>query len=336
MHGNDDETVTEPLVSVITPVYNGEAYLANCIESVLSQTYTNWEYVIVNNCSTDRTPEIADDYARTDARIRLHHNTDFLDLMPNWNHALRQMNQQSHYCKVVHADDGLFPRCLELMVDVAKANPSVGIVGAYNLQNSQVGLDGLPYPSTVIPGRELGRSALYHIGRLGGHWVFGSPTSLLLRSDLISSRESFYNESNLHADSEVPLDLLRYSDFGFVHQVLTYTRLHDHSISAAHEIIKSTIPGELQILQKYGSDYLTSEEYQLCLRNKLKQYYVFLARSVMRRRRRAFWTYHQNELNKLGFPLSLTKLTSTLLVELTDHLFNPKQTLSKLVRQLTT
>jgi glycosyltransferase involved in cell wall biosynthesis len=42
----------EPLVSVVTPVYNGEIYLRECIESVLNQTYTHWDYTIVNNCST--------------------------------------------------------------------------------------------------------------------------------------------------------------------------------------------------------------------------------------------------------------------------------------------
>ena len=52
MHG-------QPLVSVLTPVYNGEDFLEECIESVLSQTYQNWEYLIVNNCSKDRTLEIA-------------------------------------------------------------------------------------------------------------------------------------------------------------------------------------------------------------------------------------------------------------------------------------
>ena len=49
----------EPLVSVVTPVYNGEASLAKCIDSVLAQTYRNFEYLIVNNCSTDRSLEIA-------------------------------------------------------------------------------------------------------------------------------------------------------------------------------------------------------------------------------------------------------------------------------------
>jgi glycosyltransferase involved in cell wall biosynthesis len=48
-----------PLVSVLTPVHNAAEFLAECIESILKQTYTNYEYIIVNNCSTDRTPEIA-------------------------------------------------------------------------------------------------------------------------------------------------------------------------------------------------------------------------------------------------------------------------------------
>ena len=55
-----------PLVSIVTPVYNGEAYLEECIESVLAQTYTHWEYIIVNNCSTDNTLDIARRYESKD------------------------------------------------------------------------------------------------------------------------------------------------------------------------------------------------------------------------------------------------------------------------------
>ena len=52
----------DPLVSVVTPVYNGGKFLRECIESVLSQTYQNFEYIILNNSSTDDTLEIAEDY----------------------------------------------------------------------------------------------------------------------------------------------------------------------------------------------------------------------------------------------------------------------------------
>src|SRR5919197_1394474 len=140
----------QPLVSVVTPVYNGEKYLAECIESVLVQTYQNWEYIIVNNCSTDRSLEIAQTYAQHDARIRIYNNREFVTVIQNHNIAFRQISPQSFCCKILHADDWLFPECIRLMVKVAKANPSVGIVGSYSLYDVRVECDRLPYPSTVV------------------------------------------------------------------------------------------------------------------------------------------------------------------------------------------
>ena len=67
-----------PFVTILTPVYNGEKYLAECIESVLAQTYRNWEYIIVNNCSTDRSLEISERYAQNDPRIKVRTNTNFV------------------------------------------------------------------------------------------------------------------------------------------------------------------------------------------------------------------------------------------------------------------
>ena len=59
-----------PFVSVVIPCYNEEKYLSKCIESVLTQTYTNFECIIVNNCSTDSSFEIAQKYKKMDGRIR--------------------------------------------------------------------------------------------------------------------------------------------------------------------------------------------------------------------------------------------------------------------------
>src|SRR4051812_41097887 len=111
MEGN-----VSPFVSIVTPFYNTEEYLAECIESVLGQTYQNWEYVLVNNKSTDKSAEIARRYAEKDTRLSLVHNTEFLGQVENYNHALRQISPESKYCKMVQADDWIFPRCLEEMV----------------------------------------------------------------------------------------------------------------------------------------------------------------------------------------------------------------------------
>src|SRR5437764_11981376 len=113
-------TASQPFVSIVTPVYNEARYLSECIESVLAQTYQNWDYTIVNNCSTDESLEIASQYAVKDRRIRVHRNQQFLPPIANYNIALQQISPESKYCKVVLEDDWIFPDCLETMVAVAE------------------------------------------------------------------------------------------------------------------------------------------------------------------------------------------------------------------------
>ncbi|MBR1676980.1 MAG: glycosyltransferase family 2 protein [Clostridia bacterium] len=66
----------EPLISVIIPVYNVEKYLNRCVESILSQTYTNLEIILVDDGSTDSCPQICDEYAKKDARIKVVHKAN--------------------------------------------------------------------------------------------------------------------------------------------------------------------------------------------------------------------------------------------------------------------
>ena len=301
-----------PRVSVILPCYNGAQWIGQAIESVLAQTYENWEYIIVNNCSTDRSLEIAERYARQDARIRVHNNREFLKQFQNWNHAMRQISPASKYCKVVHADDWLFPECIARMVEVAEAHPSVGIVSAYRLDEDRVDLDGLPYPSTVLPGREVCRLSL-----LGGPWVFGSPTSLLIRSDIVRNRDPFYDESILHSDTEVCFDILQNWNFGFVHQVLTFTRRHNESLTSFTNRFHTRRLANFMILVKYGPIYL-EREYEKRLEQELESYYRFLARSVFDLKKKEFWSFHGNELKKLGYPLKVPRLIRALFFELWD------------------
>jgi glycosyltransferase involved in cell wall biosynthesis len=302
---------SQPLVSVVTPVYNAERYLVECIESVLAQTYEHWEYVIVDNCSTDRSLEIGQHYAEQDPRIRVHSNDSFLNQMQNWNHAMRQISPESKYCKVVHADDWLFPECIRRMVELGEAHPSVGIVGAYRLDEDRVNLDGLPYESTVVPGREICRLTL-----LDELYVFGSPTSLLIRSELIRGREAFYDEFVIHADKKVCFDILQNFDFGFVHQVLTYSRRHNESITSLMHRFDTHRLGKLIYLCQYGPVFLSNEEYEKHLKQVLKGHYRFLARSVFALRDREFWNYHKDGLEKLGYHLSPVKFTEALFLEL--------------------
>jgi len=83
----------EPLVSIITLSYNHENYIAECIESVLCQTYENWEMIILDDASTDRTPFIIEEYAKKDKRIKFirnEKNTGMYNLDVNYNTALKE------------------------------------------------------------------------------------------------------------------------------------------------------------------------------------------------------------------------------------------------------
>jgi len=292
-----------PLVSVVTPVHNGAAFLGQCVESVLRQTHPHWEYVIVNNASTDDSPDIAGRYAAQDGRIRLVHTPALLPKVDSHNFALRQISPASKYCKVVHADDWLFPECLASMVAVAEAHPTVGIVSAYRLVEDVVTLDGLPATGACFPGREIGRRSL-----LGELYVFGSPTSLLLRSDIVRGRAEFYISREPWTDVDICYEILKQWDFGFVHQVLTFTRRHDGSGTAASARLSAPILGRLALLRRHGRDFLTEAEWRQRTREVLAQYRRFLLRSLLNGREKAFWEYHARGLAAAGYPARLGPL----------------------------
>lgn len=326
----------EPLVSVVTPVYNGEAYLAECIESVLAQTYSNWEYIIVNNCSTDRTAEIIERYARNQKRIHVYKNDALLPIIANHNKAFSLISRHSKYCKVVSGDDWLFPECLSQMVAVAEANPSVGLVGSYQLSGGgsnwrawRVRWDELPYPSTVIPGRDICRTQL-----LKGLYVFGTPTSLLYRSDLIRAEKEFYPNPTAEADTSACYKELRKCNFGFVHQVLSYERIHEQTMSAECRSLNSYEASHLNDLVEFGPTFLSADELEIRLHDLLEDYYKFLSASILQFRGKSFWSYHKKRLADAGYPFSYTKMTSAVLLKLIDLCLNPKLTLEKLFDRL--
>ncbi len=289
-----------PLVSVVTPFYNTRDYLGECIESVLRQTYENWEYVLVDNCSTDGSTEIAERYrSSVPDKIRVIHTASFLSQVQNYNFALTCISPDSKYCKMVQADDWLFPGCVRSMVEVAEAHPRVGIVAAYQLEDDTVRLDGLSYPSPEVSGREACR--LYF---LKDKYLFGSPTSLLLRSEAIRARRPFYDERYApFEDGHVCFDLLKTWDFGFVHQVLTYSRRDNGGITSPVRQFGLDPFLHLSMLVAHGRDYLSGEEYEYCLKRAEGEYFLHLTKSAcaLRQETREFWEFHRNGLASISY-----------------------------------
>ena len=214
-----------PLVSVVTPFFNTAPYLAECIESVLAQSYSQFEYILLDNCSTDGSSEIAATYANRDPRIRLIRCSEFLPQLPNYNRALAAISDASTYCKIVQADDWIFPECLQLMVRAFEQSESIGLVSSYWLDGNELGGSGLPPQTAMIPGRECARWYLRT-----GIGIFGTQTQVMYRSSLVRHQEAFYNVSFPFADLQKCMEILKHWDFGFVHQVLSFSRRDNESI----------------------------------------------------------------------------------------------------------
>ena len=313
-------TGTGPLVSVVTPVYNGAETLAQCIESVLAQTYPNWEYIIANNCSTDATREIACSYARRDSRIHGLDNERLIDAQRNHDVAFRRISPESRYCKVVHADDWIFPECLERMVALAERHPSVGIVGAYAIREEKVICDGLPVHEEVFPGSEVSRRTL-----LRELYVFGTPTSIMFRSEVVRRRDPFYDGERYpsNCDAAACYEILRDWSFGFVHQVLTFTRSSGRGIAAEAVRLGRSRPEKIRMLEQYGPGCLSSEEYDQQHRREIRDYYRFLATNVFSRRGKEFWMHHRNEMRGLGLSSSRARLAAAAVASAFRSLTHP-------------
>lgn len=118
----------EELISIVLPVYNGEKYLRESIDSVLAQTYKNWELLIVDDCSTDSSAAIAKEYASKDRRIYYYRNENNLRLPRNLNKGFRLA--KGDYLTWTSDDNKFKPTALEKMYDALKNNQNAQFVFA--------------------------------------------------------------------------------------------------------------------------------------------------------------------------------------------------------------
>ena len=114
-----------PKISLIMSVYNGEDYLSEAIDSVINQTFTQWELIVINDCSTDSTGEILSKYETLDSRVKIHTNEVNLRLPSSLNKALQLA--QGKYIARMDADDICLPNRLQKQFDFMEENADVAL-----------------------------------------------------------------------------------------------------------------------------------------------------------------------------------------------------------------
>ena len=226
-----------PFVSICVPAYNAERWLADALESALQQTYSEFELVVADNASTDRTAEIARGF--DDERIRVETSTRTIGAVANHNRAIRL--SRGEFVKFLHADDLLLTQCVEEMVALALEDPRIGLVFA-------------PREVLVEPGSDPGwaeRFARSHerfarleritegrilFGQLLAagfeeNWI-GEPSAVLLRRSALE-RVGLLNERLFQiADLELWARIAYDHRIGFDDRVLSVYRHHEQSGTA--------------------------------------------------------------------------------------------------------
>lgn len=320
-----------PLVSVVTPFFNSDDYLEECIQSVLNQTYNNWEYILVDNCSTDRSKSIAEKHAFLDSRIHFISEMQFLDQVRNYNRALNYISPESKYCKMVQADDWIYPNCLAEMVAVAESRETVGLVSSFTLYGdkptSHGGLSLAKGP--VYPGQDAGRAQLL------GAVLFGSPTSVMYRSEIVRSRKPFFSTVTAYfEDTEVCFEILEDWDFGLIPRILTFNRRDNSGIWTGLEQYSPLSLYRYMFIHRFGRVFFEDEELHKLVREIEYAYYDLLGQGIVHRYGKRFWKFHTDGLKSVGLRMSYHRLGLHVWLAVVDALMNPKGTLTGLWRRV--
>lgn len=211
------QQVSRPLCSVVLPAYNVAPYVGEAIESVLAQTYPNYELIIVDDASTDGTLEILSRY-RAHPKVRLFRNPTNLGMSANWNAGLRQA--RGELVAKLDADDLYAPNFLQEVVPIFQQYASVGMVfSAANLihNDDQVTREKRYFRSRVYPGQEF-------LDKLLLACVIRSPT-VCVRRACYDRLGYFLPFLSIHADWEMWVRIASHYDVGYVAKYLASYRL---------------------------------------------------------------------------------------------------------------
>lgn len=222
-----------PIVSMGMPVYNGERYLQQALDSLLNQTFTEFELIISDNASTDRTFEICYAYAQTDERVRLLQNEVNAGAAANYNKVFAVA--RGRYFKWAAADDVCAPTFLKRCVGILQDDPSIILAYPKTTIINQEGRkvkpydDGLHLKSKSASGRFL--QFMYCVGECNA--VFG-----LVRADVLKKTRLIGS----YIGSDVCL-LAELSLLGRFYEIPEYLffRRHHPAASSSHKDVQSQL-----------------------------------------------------------------------------------------------
>lgn len=264
--------MSSPLVTIVTPIYQGAAHIAACVESVRAQDYDNWVHLLVDNHSSDGTQEIARDLAAKDDRIRYVLYEEHVGILANWNRALALASEESTYVRQLNVDDQLTPTCLSRTIEAAERNPDVAIISSFFMNGRRL----LPKTKISKETRFAGRDVVRELF-MGRADYLAQPSVLLLRRELIRGWPDLYATEGFppglasepplsQADKEGLLATLLDSDLLFIPEQLVQLRVDTNSATGYAWRVGAWHAGWIELLLRHGAKFLEPEEISRTMR----------------------------------------------------------------------
>jgi len=209
----------EPMISVILSVYNTDKYLEEAIESILSQTYKDFEFIIINDGSTDKSLEIIENYAQKDSRIVVV-NRENRGLIESLNEGIRIA--KGKYIARMDADDISLPQRFEKQIDFMEKNFDVGILGSAVItfgENLKESIWTLHTKNDLLKAELLFSSCFAH-------------PAVIMRKELIEKYDLYYSKDFIDAeDYELWTRFSNYCKFANLKEPLLKYRILENSVS---------------------------------------------------------------------------------------------------------
>ena len=205
-----------PKVSVIMSVYNGEKYLKEAIESILNQSFKDFEFIVVDDGSTDKTPEILENYAKQDQRIKIITNSENIGLTKSLNKGIKV--SKGEYIARMDDDDIAMPERIKKQIEFLEKNPNFGVVGCNVIIINETGNF---VKNVVLPNN------LMQVLKKRNYLAHGS----LVFQKAIIEQLGNYDEQMLYAqDYEMILRISKTFEVGFISEFLYKLRVHKNTI----------------------------------------------------------------------------------------------------------
>jgi len=235
------------------PVYNGAAHLPACLESILSQSLEQFEVVLIDDCSSDSSLEIAQRYAKMDSRVRVLRNTTNLGLVRNWNCCIEE--SRGTWIKYVFQDDMLLPQCLERLSQTASSRQPLVFCHREFLFDDSVdeptkqhyltipALQDMFPAAGVVPASEVQVAVLRESRNF-----FGEPTCSMIHRSVFRRWGTFNPHLVQLCDLEFWIRVAVNTGFAYSPETLARFRVHTSSSTTRNRANRAFRAGELDRL----------------------------------------------------------------------------------------